>query len=786
MAALTIPSGPPCPLLILDGRFVSAEMVAATMAQRPPNLPSHRCFVLVSADVPLEQGAIEGTEAGTVKRLSELAWVGAWLCVGDSVDPASSTQGGASPGWVGYGVLGKDGGWPFEGLPWLREEVAHGTAGYLAPWLPLPRFPPETAQASPEVSTTWIAGADLVAASLAGLPDDRPWSLMDVAKNLEQQRISFRWQVWAGIADVLTPSSTATSTQAAMPHPPATVLAIVPHYRCEPWLRRCLAALVNQTRPPDGIVVVDDGSPHPPGDIVAEFPSVTLLTAPATVGPYRLVQQVIQATAYDYYLFQDADDWSFADRLAQLLATAEQTQADLIGTQELRWESAPGHLIPVHYPLDVNLALAEKPGHPLLHPTSLVRRQLVMQVGGFATGLRFGGDTEFLLRATWVGRILNLPTYGYLRQKRPQSLTTDPHTGLDSPARRALLQALKHRFYENHAAHHQGHPPDLTPLSQAPDIPLQHHSGPALVARQPGDWARGPRPYGPRSTPMLAIIIPLKDRPVADCVESLWQSLAAWEPGTYHLWLCDGGSTQPEVVDALAMVARHNEVTVLSCPDPGFNKAALINEGLRHAQGETVLVSDADILWNPEAIDALLTTLADTPHALCHLAQVNETVPKTPALSRPRYGYRVERTAQGVTVRVEPVPPRPDHRPGCGLVMARWETWQTLGGYKEQFQGWGWEDQDLLIRAELLGIPLRTAGSVLHQSHTDALRNRFHGHQPPQTTRDLNLRRCLDGLQQGDLSGDLGSQAEATTSPIHLILPPDFCRDVVNTPTHPS
>lgn len=228
--------------------------------------------------------------------------------------------------------------------------------------------------------------------------------------------------------------------------------------------------------------MVDDGSPVPPAKIVAEFPSVTLLTAPATVGPYRLVQQVIQDTVYDYYLFQDADDWSLADRLAYLLAAAEHTQADLIGTQELRWESEPGHLISVHYPLDVNLALAEKPGHPLLHPTSLVRRQLVMKVGGFATGLRFGGDTEFLLRAAWIGRILNLPSYGYLRQKRLHSLTTAPHTGLDSPARHALIQALKQRFHNNQTAHCQGQPFDLDPFCQAPPIRLQHHSGPALVA----------------------------------------------------------------------------------------------------------------------------------------------------------------------------------------------------------------------------------------------------------------------------------------------------------------
>jgi glycosyltransferase involved in cell wall biosynthesis len=282
---------------------------------------------------------------------------------------------------------------------------------------------------------------------------------------------------------------------------------------------------------------------------------------------------------------------------------------------------------------------------------------------------------------------------------------------------------------------------------------------------------------------MLDIIIPLKDRPVVACVDSLRQSLAHWAPDTYHLWICDGGSTQPEIVDTLTHLAKGDDVTVLARPDSGFNKAALINEGLRHAQAETVLVSDADILWNEATLESVLTALAETPTALCHIAQVNETEPQTTALSRPRYGYRLQSSDQKITVVVEQATLRPNHRPGCGLVAARWETWQTLGGYKEQFQGWGWEDQDLLMRAELLGIPRRAAGCVLHQSHTDALRNPFHGQQTPQATRDRNLLRCLAGLQQGHLWGDLGSPSASlqTTRPamqpsIEVDLPPDLAR----------
>lgn len=107
--------------------------------------------------------------------------------------------------------------------------------------------------------------------------------------------------------------------------PSSSVLALIPHYQCEQWLAQAIASLVNQIRPPDGIVVIDDSSPKPPEDIVMQFPQVTLLASASNGGPYRLIQQVIQDTEYDAYLFQDADDWSRRDRLSRLLRGAQRT-----------------------------------------------------------------------------------------------------------------------------------------------------------------------------------------------------------------------------------------------------------------------------------------------------------------------------------------------------------------------------------------------------------------------------------------------------------------------------
>jgi glycosyltransferase involved in cell wall biosynthesis len=262
----------------------------------------------------------------------------------------------------------------------------------------------------------------------------------------------------------------------------STVAALIPHYRCEEWLEDCLESLVAQTRPLDAIVVIDDASPQPPLETVGGFPSVTLLAAGENSGPYRLIQEVISSTGYDAYLFNDADDWSAPHRLEILLAEAQRTGAELVGSQEVRIMCPGPDAFPYAYPRDVNGALAAQPhAFPLLHPTSLVARDLVMRIGGFATGMRFSGDAEFLRRAAHAARVVNVPQYLYFRRKRPGALTTSPDTGFGSPARSRIHELLRQRAEDNAAAVAQGQAPDLEPFTKAPPVTLKHLLGPGLL-----------------------------------------------------------------------------------------------------------------------------------------------------------------------------------------------------------------------------------------------------------------------------------------------------------------
>ena len=252
---------------------------------------------------------------------------------------------------------------------------------------------------------------------------------------------------------------------------------------------------------------------------------------------------------------------------------------------------------------------------------------------------------------------------------------------------------------------------------------------------------------------MLQVIIPVKNRPeICHCVRSL---LVA-SPGT-QIIICDGGTTESKCLSALQDLAKLSQVEWCKYPQSDFNKSQLINQGIIRATSEYLLISDADIIWNQQAISQLLYSVL-LPNSLkllsltnatepvkslprpsplsaansrkngiiCSVQTVEESHPETSALKRDRYTYNIQIREQIATVNIVQAVAGDRDRPGCGLICARKQTLLSVGGYKETFTGWGWEDQDLLIRATLLGIKIYKAGTVIHLSHTDGTRNQHH------------------------------------------------------------
>ena len=356
-------------------------------------------------------------------------------------------------------------------------DVLESDGNALAVWVPDTSFPENTATSYGTPVRSWIGSTNLLRRLGASIPF-LDWNVMRLAEVARRANLDFRWSSVCGAngETVVEPAGCDTPPLSLK----ARVIAIVPHYKCEPWLDDCLYSLVRQTQPLTGIVVVDDNSSEPPVEIVSRYPQVTLLRAVENSGPYKLTQQVINETVCDAYLFQDADDWASDDRVKVLLSEAERTGAELIGSQMWQVFKDGEEIVPIYYPLDVSQAYLRHQRHPIVHGTTLVTRNLVKRAGGFSTAMRFGGDSEFLRRVGFTARIVNATRFCYFQRMRAGSLTRDPVTGLGSPARLAVMADIREWVERNRPALLAGDFQSVRPYKVGPPVALEHLLGPTL------------------------------------------------------------------------------------------------------------------------------------------------------------------------------------------------------------------------------------------------------------------------------------------------------------------
>jgi GT2 family glycosyltransferase len=260
-----------------------------------------------------------------------------------------------------------------------------------------------------------------------------------------------------------------------------SVLAVITHYKYERWLGKSIESIVLQSRPPESIVVIDDASSNPPIDMVERFPTVTLLRAEQNCGPYALLQAIFEIADYDGFLLQDADDFSTPDRLETLITAAEREQAEMVGSQITSIYEDVAVESEIAVPLDPLTSVMENPTiHPIFMPASLVARELIRRVGGLATGLRIGADSEFARRAIFAGRVINVPKSCYFRRVHQDSLTRNAATGYGSDMRSAIQILLRERINSNVARVRAGLPPHLAPLETSQVSVLRYLAGPRL------------------------------------------------------------------------------------------------------------------------------------------------------------------------------------------------------------------------------------------------------------------------------------------------------------------
>ncbi|UVK96604.1 glycosyltransferase family 2 protein [Pseudomonas sp. B21-048] len=214
---------------------------------------------------------------------------------------------------------------------------------------------------------------------------------------------------------------------------PHSVCVVIPMYNGADSIEQTLASLVGQTRRPDHVIVIDDGStddgPQRVKDFAAPF-RLTLLRQ-ANEGQASARNHGLRHTEETFVAFLDADDQFCPQKLEQQLALYD----------ELSRQGRPVGVIDCYTQINYsdgrrqvdNRRKSGRHFYDFIHAnvvngvsTALVKRDVIMQLGGFDASLRYSEDRFMWTRIAEHWEIHTVPQVLLERTVNSGNMTAQP------------------------------------------------------------------------------------------------------------------------------------------------------------------------------------------------------------------------------------------------------------------------------------------------------------------------------------------------------------------------
>jgi len=188
------------------------------------------------------------------------------------------------------------------------------------------------------------------------------------------------------------------------------ISVVVPAYNASATIVAALRSVLEQTRPADEIIVVDDGSSDGTAELVErEVPSARVLRQ-ANAGPSAARNTAAEAATGEWLAFLDADDLWLPRKLEVQLAALE-TVKD-VGMCSCDWVRATEKAPPLPPPDELPRRRIQFRDIVRLNrfqtSTVLVRRDLWRQVDGFRSAIDGTEDWDFWMRVSRLTDDLHL------------------------------------------------------------------------------------------------------------------------------------------------------------------------------------------------------------------------------------------------------------------------------------------------------------------------------------------------------------------------------------------
>ncbi|HVC14464.1 MAG TPA: glycosyltransferase family A protein [Acidimicrobiales bacterium] len=180
---------------------------------------------------------------------------------------------------------------------------------------------------------------------------------------------------------------------------------VVPAHDAQGTVAAAIRSALGQTRPPDEVVVVDDGSSDATPTVVRALGDAVRLVVQAQAGPSAARNAGVAASSGDWIAFLDADDEWHPEKLEHQVSLVRDDVA-LVATDWAR----DAVTAPAPKPVATTLLTT---GEILLlnrfqTSTVLLRREAFDAAGGFESSLDGVEDWDMWLRASRQGKVVKL------------------------------------------------------------------------------------------------------------------------------------------------------------------------------------------------------------------------------------------------------------------------------------------------------------------------------------------------------------------------------------------
>jgi glycosyltransferase involved in cell wall biosynthesis len=225
-----------------------------------------------------------------------------------------------------------------------------------------------------------------------------------------------------------------------------SIAVVIPSYQHARWVGEAVESALSQTRQPDEVVVVDDGSTDGTLEILAGFGSRVRVLHAERKGVGAVYNMGFEATSSDLVAFLESDD-------ALEKTYLEETGDFLEGNRDFGWVSTARLLIDAEGRPTGEISRRRIPGAEFTFEgflsselgassTPVVRRAALADVGLWSVE-SYAADTDMALRFSLAHRMgyLDRPLYRYRRHGKNASTSLLTNVRLNVPILERLLAA---------------------------------------------------------------------------------------------------------------------------------------------------------------------------------------------------------------------------------------------------------------------------------------------------------------------------------------------------------